>query len=83
MKEKQCPSCMMVINKDATKCPHCRKKLGLAWPFKIFIVLAILWAIGYSSSLSVNQTTASSAPSVEGNTMHKMEETSMSVIHLM
>lgn len=51
MAEKQCPSCKMMINKDAKVCPHCRKKFGLGWPEKISLVL-ILGLVGYLISLS-------------------------------
>ena len=75
MTEKQCPLCMMVIDIDAAICPNCRKKFGLTPFAKVLIGIAILWAIGFSSSRTANliteSRTASSATSVE----HKMEET--------
>jgi hypothetical protein len=79
MTEKQCPACMMVIDIDATVCPHCTKKFGLTPTAKILISLAVIWAIGFSSSYSVNPNTGSrtdsSMPSVEGNKINNMEET--------
>jgi hypothetical protein len=50
MAEKQCPSCKMMIDKGAKVCPHCRKKFGLSWPLKIFLILFALFLIGKLSA---------------------------------
>lgn len=77
MTDKQCPACMTVIDIDATICPNCGKKFGIPVFAKVLIGLAILWAIGFSSSRAATKITeartSSSASSVEA--IHNMEET--------
>lgn len=46
MDEKKCPKCAMLIPKEAKVCPHCRKKFGMTWPLKIFLIIVALIIIG-------------------------------------
>ena len=69
MAEKQCPSCRMMIDKRAKACPHCRKKFGMTWPLKIFLLLFALVLIGKLSTpdqgnqaASVSENTPSLSP---------------------
>jgi len=53
MAEKQCPKCKMMIDKDATKCPHCRSTVGTSkstWVVLcgIIFIVFLLW-VGSSS----------------------------------
>jgi hypothetical protein len=64
MAEKQCPSCKMMINKDAKVCPFCKKKFGLTWPAKIFLGLLILGFIGYLSGTPKNTSYTSPTGSI-------------------
>ena len=45
--QRQCPSCKTLINKKASICPHCRKRFGLTWPAKIFLLLIALGFIPF------------------------------------
>jgi hypothetical protein len=45
MAEKQCPSCKMMIDKDAKVCPHCRRKFGPTKPVKYFLIFILFICI--------------------------------------
>jgi hypothetical protein len=49
--EKKCKYCAMMIPKEASICPHCRKKQGTSTGVKILAVIFILMGIGMCQSL--------------------------------
>lgn len=63
--EKKCKYCAMMIPKEASICPHCRKQQGTSTGVKILTVIFILMGIGMCQSLTSNKGgTGGSAPSV-------------------
>lgn len=59
--EKKCKYCAMMIPKEASICPHCRKKQGTSTGVKILAVIFILMGIGMCQSLMSNKGSYQSA----------------------
>jgi len=59
--EKKCKYCAMMIPKEASICPHCRKKQGTSTGVKILAVIFVLIGIGMCNSLMSNKDTHRSA----------------------
>jgi hypothetical protein len=53
--EKKCKYCAMMIPKEASICPHCRKRQGTSTGVKILAVIFILIGIGMCQSLMSNK----------------------------
>lgn len=53
--EKKCKYCAMMIPKEASICPHCRKQQGTSTGVKILAVIFILIGIGMCQSLMSNK----------------------------
>lgn len=56
--EKKCKHCAMMIPRDAKICPHCREKLGLTWPVKIFLALIVVGIFGAFIGNNTNSTSS-------------------------
>jgi hypothetical protein len=52
MAEKKCKYCAMMIPKEASICPHCRKRQGTSAGVKALAVLLILFLFAFIGSLS-------------------------------
>lgn len=71
MVEKKCKYCAMMIPKEATICPHCRRRQGMSGGFKFFLGLILFFTVMAIISSLVNSgknTNKSGSVYVEGKT---------------
>ena len=70
MAEKKCKYCSLMIPKDAKICPHCRKKQGIGFLGKIFLVFFIIVVFGaIMASLEEKPSKSSPSPARQETTL--------------